>query len=645
MDSIDIPLLTAFLAFGLIALAAIRVGNSFASKRLPLITGFLVTGAIAGPSILGMIPAEALPKLRIIDQIALAFIGFAAGGELHIRELRGRLRAVAMTTGGLVISTFVLGTIAASMLFTRVPIIAELGDVGRWAVAALAGSILVARSPSSAIAIVRELRARGPFTKQALGVTVIMDAVVIVVFASTAAVADAVLTGASFDIFAILVLLGGLLISTAMGWSVGQIVARVLGWRWPAWLHVAFLFAIGAGLFRLSAWARHFSGHEMGHELLIEPLFICMVAGVTIANATSRRLEFDRLLHGAGPAVYVVFFTLTGASLDLRVLADGVLIATALVVVRLFSIAIGSFAGGSLAGAPSHHNRVAWAAYLTQAGVGLGLAKEVSAEFPAWGSTFASLMIGVIVMNQFLGPPLFKWVLKKVGEAHPQADKPEFDSSRDVLIFGLEIQSLALARQLAGHGWDVRIATRKKESPLQIEPMACVDIVEIEDLTIQCLEKLEAQKFEAVVALLSDEENLRICQIMYEDVGTRNVVVHMHDRENRDKFTELDAVPVEPGLAFTSLLDHMVRSPATTSMILGLDADQDVEEIEINAKELDHLALRDLALPVDTLVLSVVRNHRQVVSHGFTRLEIGDHLSVMGSPESLEDVRRLLEGD
>jgi len=79
-------------------------------------------------------------------------------------------------------------------------------------------------------------------------------------------------------------------------------------------------------------------------------------------------------------------------------------------------------------------------------------------------------------------------------------------------------------------------------------------------------------------------------------------------------------------------------------MILGMDQEKDVEEIEVLAVELQGVPLRNLDLPVDALVLSVVRDHRQVVSHGYTRVQIGDHLTVMGGPETLEDVRRLLEG-
>ncbi|HPF36589.1 MAG TPA: cation:proton antiporter [Candidatus Krumholzibacteria bacterium] len=641
---LDLVTLSGLLAFGLIALAALRVGGAFTRIRMPLITGFLITGALAGPSVLGMIPAEAVARLRLVDQVALAFIGFAAGGELHLRELRGRARAIVLTTAGQTAAIFLLGTAAAAHLFRGVPAIAELGDAARWSAAGLAGAILVARSPSSAIAIVRELRARGPFTRMILGVTVITDAVVIVVFATAAAMADAVLTGAALDLASLLLLVVDLALSVGIGWSVGRLIALLLGRRIPAPLQTLMLLVIGALVFRFSAAFHHLSAHHLGREMLLEPLLMCMVAGVTVANFTARRLEFETLLHGAGPLVYVVFFTLTGASLDLHVLAQGVTIALGLAAVRLAAIALGSWAGGAVAGAPAQHNRLAWAGYVTQAGVGLGLAKEVAAEFPAWGDTFASLLVGVIVLNQFLGPPLMKWALRRVGEAHPQADEPDFDGIRDVLIFGLDSQALALARQLAAHGWNVRIASRRADAEAFCEGTDGVDVVRIDDLDAACLTGLEAAKFEAVVCLLSDEENLRICTLIYEEVGIRNMVVHLHDRANADAFRALGAVPVEPATAFVGLLDHMVRAPAAASLILGLDDDQDVEEIEVRDPLLHGAALRDLELPADVLVLSVTRDQRQVVSHGYTRLRTGDHLTVLGDPDSLEDLRRRLEG-
>ena len=263
-------------------------------------------------------------------------------------------------------------------------------------------------------------------------------------------------------------------------------------------------------------------------------------------------------MHDTGPPIYVAFFTLTGASLALNVLAETWSIALILFVVRLAAIFIGSFGGGLLAGDPIRHNRLSWMAYITQAGIGLGLAKEVAVEFPEWGSAFATTIISVIVLSQLVGPPFFKWAIQRAGEAHSRAETPDFDGSRDAIIFGLEGQSLALARQLRQHGWQVKLASRKaNDMPELANADTCIQ--PISGLTLEVLQELDAAHTEAIITLLSDEENYRICELAYEHFGTENLVVRLNDRKNFDRFHKLGVLIVDPSTAIVGLLDHLVR--------------------------------------------------------------------------------------
>ena len=119
---------------------------------------------------------------------------------------------------------------------------------------------------------------------------------------------------------------------------------------------------------------------------------------------------------------------------------------------------MGSLGGGIAAGDKMQHNRISWMAFVTQAGVGLGLAKEVAVEFPEWGGEFATVIISVIVLSQIIGPPFIKWAINRVGEAHPRGETAEFDGVRDALIFGVDDQALAVTRQLQTHNWQVKLA-------------------------------------------------------------------------------------------------------------------------------------------------------------------------------------------
>ena len=92
-----------------------------------------------------------------------------------------------------------------------------------------------------------------------------------------------------------------------------------------------------------------------------------------------------------------------------------------------------------------------------------------------------------------------------------------------------------------------------------------------------------------------------------------------------------------------NLLDHFVRSPNATSMLLGLDSTQDSVDVEIRNEDLHGLTLRDLRFPTDVIVLSVMRKGRVIISHGFTRLRKGDIVTLVGSKDSIGNVRFKLE--
>jgi len=218
-------------SFTVIALAARQIGQFFARVKLPLISGFLFTGVIAGPFVLGLISVESTQRLHVVMEISLAFIAFAAGSELYLRDLRSRFRTINFVTIGLVVSTFTLGSITVFLLADMIPFMQGLPVAGRIAISILAGTILVARSPSSAVAVIKELRAKGPFVQTAMAVTVIMDVVVITLFAVNSSIADALLTDVRFNLTFIGLIVVELLVSVAMGYVVGKLLQGVLSFR------------------------------------------------------------------------------------------------------------------------------------------------------------------------------------------------------------------------------------------------------------------------------------------------------------------------------------------------------------------------------------------------------------------------------
>lgn len=625
-------------AFGIIALASNSLGQFLAKRaNLPLISGFLIAGIIVGPYVLDLVNETALEKLKVVDELSLAVIAFAAGSELFLEELRSRFRSISLITLGNALIMPLFGIATFLLLAPMIPFMDGMPLPGRIAVAMLAGGILVARSPSSAIAIVNEIRAKGPFTQTVLGVTMVTDVVVIVMFAINAEIADALLTNVGINLGFVLLLAGELLLSLLLGLGLGLLLHFLLILKVGHGFKTLLILAAGLGIFALAYEIRLLSHLYLPFDVLLEPLLICLIGSFYVTNYTSYRTEFMKIIHDVGPPIYVLFFTLTGASLALDVLWDAWAVALILFVMRLVGIFIGSFGGGMVARDDMKYNRYGWMTYVTMAGVGLGLAKEVGDQFPEFGIEFATLMIAVIVMSQFIGPPLFKYAVTKVGEAHPKHETPLFDGKRDAVIFGLSSQSVSLARQLLVHDWQVKLICL---SPPEMAGMEAPDlsIGYIPDLTVAALQEMGMVQADAVVTMQSDEMNYRICEMVYEHFGTDTMVAHLKDRANFDKFHALGVLVVEPQTAVVSLLDHFVRAPAGTSLLLGMQEEQDIVDVELRNPDLDGLTLRDLRLPLDVLVLSVQRNGERIISHGYTKLSVGDKVTMVGNVQKLEEL-------
>jgi len=630
-------LLMFFFGFVWILFASAHFSKFFQRVKLPLITGFIVTGIITGPHVLNLITSNAVAHLGFVNDTALAFIAFAAGAELFLKEIRSQFKSIAWNTFGQLVVTFVLGSMAVYFLAGFIPFMKDMDAAGKIAVSILAATIFVARSPSSAIAVINEMRAKGPFTKIVMGVTVIKDVLVIILFAISISFAGMLLKGEDFMFSRHLLILFELLLAIALGYVFSKLLELFLSFKINHNLKSFLIVLAGYGIFFLSHLLRQKSLAYFGVEIHFEPLLTGITASFLITNYSKYRPEFQRILDVTGPMIYVAFFTLTGAMLSIDLLAKVWLIAIILFMVRIIAMMLGGYTGAVLAKDPKLYRRIGWMPYVTQAGVGLGLATQVANEFTDWGPAFVTIIISVIVLNQFVGPPLFKWALTKVGEAHPKAATPEFDGIRDAIIFGLEDQSIALARQLLSHGWDVKIATFRKES--EVEKIGDIDIHFIQDKNLETFDALDAKKTEAIVLMLSDEENYKICEIVYEHIGTKEIIVRLHDRKNFSRFHELGVIVVEPATAIVSLLDHFVRSPIAASLLLGTEEHQDTIDVEVMDKDLHGVYLRNLRLPSDVIVLSVKRKNQMIISHGYTRLRLGDVVTIVGEVDSLEEIK------
>lgn len=622
----------------MIAIAANQIAKAFQRIRLPLITGLIFTGLITGPYIIGLIPISAKTSLSFVNETALAFIAFAAGAELYLRELRSRISSIKWNTFGQLVVTFVLGTIAVFLLADYIPYMAGTNNAVKISIAMITAAIFVARSPASAIAVINELRAKGPYVQTVMGVTVVKDFLVIVLFSICISLSQVLISGTDFNFIELLILILELGLSFVLGFFVyGFVLKKTLEWRIRRFVKTALVLLIGYSAYVLSTWADAWSQAQFHHGILLEPLLICILASFYVTNYSKSRPEFLKILEDVSIPIYVCFFTLTGATFALDQVSSVLGVALILFFVRTGTMVIGGYTGGMLAKDPMKFNHLGWMPYMTQAGVALGLATVVAKEFPEWGQQFSTVIIALIVLNQFIGPPLFKWAIYQVGEDRSKAPTPEFDGIRDATIIGYESQSVALAYQLLENGWEVQLATKKDIG--EVEEPEGVNMVYLKDLSHAELKRIKADKSEAIVCMLTDEENLQVCEIAYNKFGTRDLIVRLNQRYYSQKFLALGVKIVDPTTAIVSLLDHFVRSPQAASLLLGMSKGKDTRDIELLNHDLHGITLRDLRLPADVIILSVVRGGQTIITHGYTRLRYKDTLTVVGSIKSLNELQ------
>lgn len=634
----DLKTLIIFLiGFLIVAIASNQIAKVFQKIRFPLITGFIITGIIAGSSLLNFITPKALENLNFLNEIALSIIAFSAGAELYLDDLRSRLNSIKWMTIGQLVITFALSSITIFFIADNIPFMSEMDVSSKVAVSILFGTIFVARSPSSAIAVINEMRANGPFTKTVMGVTVLKDVLVIILFAISFSIAKALVNGEEMDLLFLAILLAELIISFALGYLVGKLLEIPFLINTNIKIKGPFIILIGYGIYYLAHFIRVSSENwSSDHEIILEPLLIAIIGSFVLTNYSKHRIEFKEILEEISPTIYIIFFTLVGASLSFQTLMEVFGIAVALFFLRLFTMFLGGIFGVIAVKDPKKYTLIAWMPYLTQAGVALGLATIISEEFPVWGHEFETIVIAIIVINQLVGPPLFKWTLNYVKESHLRARMEPLQSTRDAIIFGIESQSIALANQLKKHNWKSRLVALDNFDASGSKEF---EIINNFVPTVENFKKLKFDKTEAVVLMLSDEKNYQLAELIYENIGTKDVIVRLNKRENFDKFHKLGTLIIEPTTAMVSLLDHFVRSPNAASLLLGMDEGQDTMDIEINNKDIHGLRIRELRLPTDIIILSIKRKGQLLMTHGYTRLRIGDVMTLVGSEKSLEDIK------
>lgn len=395
--------------FGFLILAAYSVGELVKPIGIPKIVGYLVAGIIFGPPWLGYVSKPALVELTPVSNLAIALIAFLAGAELQVSEIRERGRAILkMVSSELVLS---FAAIAATLMLLRsqLPMLATASTPEWIAFSMLFASVAVVHSPAVTMALLTETRANGPVARYTLGVVLVMDVAVVLLFSIVLAVARSLAPPES----------GAEGVQAGMVlWEIGGsvLVGAVLGACIALYLRFIsrelFIFGLLMALL----------GSEVARILHVETLLTLLVAGFVAENAGGGRgAELRHAMERAAAPVFVVFFALAGAKIDPRSVIPLLPIVVPVVLVRMASIWGGMQLGGKWARLSPQITGNAWLGLVSQAGVAIGLATVVAEVYPSRGGPLRALLMATIAINETIGPIMFRLGLKRAGELEPRA--------------------------------------------------------------------------------------------------------------------------------------------------------------------------------------------------------------------------------
>lgn len=407
----------------LICLAAALIGGLMLSRltklvNLPAVTAYLLAGLILGPFCLGRLQLpglgfntlEQVETLGIVTQTALGFIAFTMGNEFRLCQLKAT-GPKAITIGILqaVITTVVVDCVLVALHFCFPEMISV-------PCAITLGAIASATAPAATLMVVRQYKADGPLTRLLMLVVAIDDAVGLVLFSVSFGIATALSNG-QVSVLAVVVepileILLSIGLGAAMGWLLNWVEQFFHSRSKRMTISVAFvLLTVGLSMVEFEVGGIHCS---------FSLLLVCMMTGTVFCNICTTSEELMERIDNWVMPLNILFFVISGAELDLNVLAQPVTILVG--ILYILARSAGKYYGAAISCRMTKQSKPITdnlgITLLPQAGVALGMALT-AATLPDGALARNVVLFGVLVY-ELVGPSLTKRALLTVGEIRPE---------------------------------------------------------------------------------------------------------------------------------------------------------------------------------------------------------------------------------
>ena len=385
--------LNIYINLGLALVLGLLVSKLMKLIRLPNVTGYLIIGLIVGPYCLKLFSEETIQSLGIIPEIALGFIAFSIGAEFKLSYLKKIGKSP-------IIIAFFEGF--GAVLLVDLALILSGHDI---AFSLVLGAIASATAPAATLMVVRQYKARGPLTDTLLPVVAIDDAVALIAFGLSVAAAKAINSNGDVSLGMTLLnpvkeIFGALIFGAVLG----VILALLTKWftgrgnRLSATIAMVLL-CIGVSL--LAGFSS---------------LLACMAMSAVYVNMSKVTDKVFELVDRMTPPIFMLFFVLSGAMLNITVLPAVGVIGIIYIVTRVAGKYLGALLGAKISRAKPVVTKFLGFTLIRQAGVAIGLAGIALNVVPGYGVQIQTIILCATVIYELIGPVITKLALKKAGE-------------------------------------------------------------------------------------------------------------------------------------------------------------------------------------------------------------------------------------
>ena len=411
----------------LVALLSTRVMKL---AKLPNVTGYIITGILVGPFVFGLLfnnfsydgikdstIYQYIDQIKWVSNVALGFIAFSIGSSFKAKIIKSLGKSVLIIT--------MLEAIGASILVFcgLFAIHFAFPDVISMELVLTLAAIASATAPAATLMVIKQYKARGPLVNTLLPVVALDDAAALILFAILFQIASTISTGGSFDAYKMLAKpIIEIVISLGIGVVLGLLISFANKYFKSRNNRLAFcIFTVFAALGFYYLFKQSYMG-----EFELSSLLICMMAGVIYTNLAKESGPTLDVLERFTSPIYMIFFVISGASLDLTIFFNEnglmvLLIAICYIIFRVAGKYLGAYSGASIAHSEPQVKKYLGLTLIPQAGVAIGLATTASDLFNRVGNTEASALILAIILTSTLvyelfGPTITKFALNKANE-------------------------------------------------------------------------------------------------------------------------------------------------------------------------------------------------------------------------------------